>query len=270
MRRASDLRPIAAAIAVLCLVMLRYLSFNSGFPACSNLRSQVDTDNLIAQLRADKASLRKTLGQLSCKHTGLGPYGGFCLDAEKTRATGGNDILSVPLADHLYSFLAGYTVLDLGAGVGQYERRWADLAKSFTAGTGPTRVRAFDGAENIDEVTSGNVRWADLTERNLELDGGPADWVMSLEVAEHIPSNLEATFLSNLDRHARIGLIISWAVPGQGGHHHVNNRAADYVIPTVEALGWRFDLHATNETRAAVTGPVAPWFRETLFIFRRT
>ena len=36
-----------------------------------------------------------------------------------------------------------------------------------------------------------------------------------LQVGEHIPPHLEAAFLGNLIRHARRGLVLSWAVPGQ-------------------------------------------------------
>ena len=37
-------------------------------------------------------------------------------------------------------------------------------------------------------------------------------------------------FLDNIVRHARIGVVLSWAVPGQGGFHHVNGREATVEI----------------------------------------
>ena len=40
------------------------------------------------------------------------------------------------------------------------------------------------------------------------------DWVISLEVAEHIPAESEAIYLDNIVRHAREGVVLSWAVPG--------------------------------------------------------
>ena len=42
------------------------------------------------------------------------------------------------------------------------------------------------------------------------------DWVLSLEVLEHIPSDFETTVLDNIDRAAGHGVVLSWAVPGQG------------------------------------------------------
>jgi tryptophanyl-tRNA synthetase len=46
---------------------------------------------------------------------------------------------------------------------------------------------------------------------------GQYDWIISLEVAEHIPEKYEAVYLDNIFRHAKEGIILSWAVPGQIG-----------------------------------------------------
>ena len=45
----------------------------------------------------------------------------------------------------------------------------------------------------------------------------PADWVLCLEVAEHIPLEHEDTLINNLHQHNRIGIVVSWAQKGQGG-----------------------------------------------------
>lgn len=39
--------------------------------------------------------------------------------------------------------------------------------------------------------------------------------LMPLQVAEHIPAQHEQTFLENVYRHAALGVVLSWAVPGQ-------------------------------------------------------
>ncbi len=64
------------------------------------------------------------------------------------------------------------------------------------------------------------------------------DYVMSLEVGEHIPAKFESTFLDNLVRYAKIGIILSWAVPGQGGYAHVNNRPLTYVVAQMDQRGF--------------------------------
>jgi hypothetical protein len=53
--------------------------------------------------------------------------------------------------------------------------------------------------------------------------------IISLEVAEHIPEKYEAVYLDNIFRHAKEGIILSWAVPGQGGLSHINNKPIEYV-----------------------------------------
>ena len=50
------------------------------------------------------------------------------------------------------------------------------------------------------------------------------DWIISLEVALHIPEKYEAVYLDNILRHAKEGIILSWAVPGQRGLSHINNK----------------------------------------------
>ena len=71
------------------------------------------------------------------------------------------------------------------------------------------------------EYTQGFVEYFDLS---MPLELPKADWVLSLEVGEHVPSNYEqAMLIRNLHHHNRKGVILSWSVIGQGGHSHVNN-----------------------------------------------
>jgi hypothetical protein len=235
---------VAGAVLLLPLASL-FLRGSSGSVAHTFLlcapSDNITVDEQVAVLRAEKKALRREVGRLSCALNGVGPTGGFCL-SESVTTIGGNDILSTVLSEELFELFGGSSVIDLGAGVGHYERHWESLAEEGKNGPGPTSVRAFDGAENVEAVTKGKVQWADLTDR---ADFGAADWALSLEVAEHIPADKEAAFLDNLQRHARKGMVISWAVPGQGGHHHVNNRDESYVVPTVEKFGFAIDRGVT-------------------------
>ncbi len=57
--------------------------------------------------------------------------------------------------------------------------------------------------------------------------------------------------------------MISWAVPGQGGHHHVNNQDESYVVPTVEKFGFAIDRGVTARLREVMLeSTVAAWFRK--------
>eukprot|EP00666_Eupelagonemidae_sp_cell4sb_P002611 gene2611-biopygen40125 len=64
---------------------------------------------------------------------------------------------------------------------------------------------------------------------------------MSLEVGEHIPEKHIPAFVDNLDRHNRVGILLSWAVPGQEGHGHVSCRSNKDVIDMIERRGYWYD-----------------------------
>lgn len=127
------------------------------------------------------------------------------------------------------------SVNDFGAGVGQYGRTLLSLDPKV-------RYRAYDGAGDVWASTAGFVHWFDLT-RPLSLPR--ADWVLSLEVGEHIPAEREAVVLRNIHAHNCRGVILSWAELGQAGTHHVNNHGAPYLIQRFTDLGYRLDVAQT-------------------------
>ncbi|XP_047740580.1 uncharacterized protein LOC108677723 [Hyalella azteca] len=63
----------------------------------------------------------------------------------------------------------------------------------------------YDGGFAIEEVSGGFIAHADLSEEGLWL-GRKWDWVMSIEVGEHIDPKHEGHFLDNLVRHACAGM----------------------------------------------------------------
>ena len=122
----------------------------------------------------------------------------------------------------------GGTVSDFGAGVGSYMYSVHSEAPGVA-------YRAYDGAGNIDEATGGAVRWFDLT---LPLAFPRSDWVISLEVGEHVPPMFEGMVLRNLHAHNCRGIVLSWARLRQRGHGHVNNHMPDYLAKKLHALGY--------------------------------
>ena len=119
---------------------------------------------------------------------------------------------------------------DLGAGVGQY-------GHALRRRDPRHRMRGYDGAGNVEERTSGAVTWFDLTLPTLQLP--VADWVMSLEVGEHVPKEHEGTLIRNLHAHNRCGIILSWAHLGARGNAHVNTHSEGYLATIFEELGYR-------------------------------
>ncbi len=130
----------------------------------------------------------------------------------------------------------------------------------------PGSMYACDGAFNIEDVTEGNVSFCDLTAPDLDV-GGPADWVMSIEVAEHVPLELEARFLKNVVSHAKLGLVVSWALPDQPGHHHVNGKTAAGVMDAFAPFKVACDDAMTMHLRE-VAGSTW-WLEKTIYVFRK-
>lgn len=152
--------------------------------------------------------LRKEYGALSCKCNGIGPNGGFCLDKNKIHV-GGNNVWCKNLAKELRRLFHGQSVYDFGAGLGWYGKA---LLAEDNDGYRVASYKAFDGAENVDVVfPDGFVEHLDLSQ---PVYLSPKDWVLSLEVGEHIPAEHEKTFIENLHRHNKKGIVLSWAVEG--------------------------------------------------------
>jgi len=87
-----------------------------------------------------------------------------------------------------------------------------------------------------------------------------------MEVLEHIPAEFETVVLDNIDRAARLGLVLSWAAIGQGGFYHVNNRSPTYVNRTMLDRGFRMDLKTSLVLREIAT---FPWLRNNIMVFIR-
>eukprot|EP00434_Breviolum_minutum_P014704 symbB.v1.2.012966.t1/scaffold906.1/size153294/11 len=152
------------------------------------------------------------------------------------------------------------TLGDFGALDGQYSRWLND--------TGWVTAYAFDGVTGVTEITEGAVTQVDLAEKlHIDWHPEPFNWVLCLEVAEHIPPEHESQFLQNLGSHASEGLVLSWAPPGIEGEGHVNCQELEESKKRVEALGFRQDVAATAALRKASE---VSWIAASIAVYRRT
>jgi hypothetical protein len=186
--------------------------------------------------------------------------GGFCLDKDDPHV-GGNQLYDKPMADFLGSnVFNGKKVVDLGAGLGHYGKIFKESKDYKVDWVG------YDGAINVQEATNGLVKYMDLAQPHAT-DERPCvagDWVLSLEVAEHLPLEYMDAFLRNIRCHAREGAVISWARPGQGGHGHFNEMDEQEVVKAVEKWGFKVDWNLTHHTRDIAT---LPWFKNTPIVY---
>lgn len=91
--------------------------------------------------------------------------------------------------------------------------------------------------------------------------------VISLEIGEHIPYEKCFGYLDNVTSFGGY-VIMSWAVPGQAGHGHINNMPNEWVVEQMDKRGYQLDSYVTNELRQAVQDCRCTWFKNTLLYFR--
>lgn len=200
--------------------------------------------------------LRIAYGEMYCEKHGIGPTGGFCVKSA-AQSEGGNHMWDKPLCTRMAEIFADSSVLDLGCGLGWYGKCLEGAGKNI-------KWMGLDGSEGIEKATDGYVKFADLTMPQFYEE--KYDWIVSLEVGEHIPDEFEEVFLTNLVRHAKKGILLSWALEGQVGHFHVNNHNNDYVIEKMRAKGFAYDEKMSQSLREVAE---LPHFKNTVMLFRR-
>jgi hypothetical protein len=191
--------------------------------------------------------------------------GAFCISVQQPNI-GGNNVFCKPIAQYLASKLfAGHSVVDLGGGLGFYARTFKQARKKGLPS--PTNVRCFDGSPHVAAVTANLCQTLDLSIiQNIE----QSDWVLSLEVGEHIPKRYESAYLDNLHSANKLGMVLSWAVPAQGGYMHVNERDNAYIQQKMVALGYIFDVNRTAVLRdLASLRHSCRWFMRSIMVFQK-
>lgn len=170
-------------------------------------------------------------------------------------------------SQHLYDSSLGYSLIhffktenvrslvDFGCGMGNY-------VKTFQQNN--INAIGFDGNPNTPELTNNVCKVLDLSVPK-QFDE-PFDWAMSLEVGEHLPKEFEDVFMHNLHNNNKYGIVLSWAIKGQGGHGHCNEQDIDYIKSKICNLGYTNDIESELKLRGDST---LPWFKNTIMVFRK-
>lgn len=162
------------------------------------------------------------------------------------------------LAEQLCSILEEkqvQTVYDFGCGHGMYTKLLNE--RGF-------KCQGFDGNPITSQFPGCSVQ--DLTDPQFRKD--PVDCVVCLEVAEHVPKEYETALVDAIDRHvkSRGFLVLSWAVPGQGGFGHVNCQTNEYAIQKFTDRGYLFMPYQSQILRMNC---VYGWFQNTVMVFQK-
>ncbi len=145
---------------------------------------------------------------------------------------------------HLVERFGAGSVLDVGCGEGHAVKFFSRLG-----------IAAFgiDGLRiNIDRAVH-PIALHDLLSGPFYM---PVDLVWSCEVAEHIEESKVDNFLDTLSNGKVIAM--THAVPGQGGHHHVNEQPASYWIEKLRSRGYIFHQDFNNFIRGVAASEGFP------------
>jgi len=161
--------------------------------------------------------------------------------------------LSEAIVEFLQNQEAQY-VVDLGCGHGQYVE---------VLNKNNIRAIGFDG-NPYTSMFSKFCSQKDLTE-NINLEEKP-DWIVCLEVGEHIPEKYENILINNIHKNNKKGVILSWAVEGQGGDGHVNCKNNEYIKQIFINLGYTNLVEQEDRLRSCCS---VSWFKNTLMVFKK-
>lgn len=180
--------------------------------------------------------------------------GGFLFDGLRTWPARGN-FMDEAVAEGIAQLLGNASLLDVGAGSGQYGV-WFHRRRQ---GGEPTPAwRGIDGARGVEAYTrtygppGAQTSFASLCDAS-EAHFGVYDWVMSLEVGEHIPPRCLTSYLHWLHASNRHGIVLSWSSDCSGGTCHISCRSDSEVITVFRFLNYEKDEVATKQLRAVAT-----------------
>lgn len=92
------------------------------------------------------------------------------------------------------------------------------------------------------------------------------DLCVATEFVEHVEAQYESNWIATVK--SAEYFLMCHAVPGQGGHHHVNEQTTGYWVERLEREGMVYLPNVTAMLRATCSRKPAPWGRNTLMLFR--
>jgi len=153
---------------------------------------------------------------------------------------GGDPNTTYPLLwQHLIDTEGVQSVIDVGCGDGRGAAAWFGRHGVETVGV--------DGLAEMTLAPNLVLVRHDYTEGPFFLDE-PVDLVWSAEFVEHVDERYVRNFLDTFVAGRLI--LMTHAVPGQPGYHHVNCQPSEYWIERVEDRGYTLDRELTARCRA--------------------
>ena len=157
----------------------------------------------------------------------------------------------------LLSFLPVRSAVDVGCGDGSWLSALSALGVNDIMGVEGPWISPQQLKIPTDKVRRMRLDQAIRVERRFDL-------ALSLEVAEHLPPARAESFVADLAALAP-AVLLSAAIPGQGGHHHVNEQWPDYWAALFARHGYA--VVDCLRPRLWSDDGVAWWYRQNLLLF---
>lgn len=152
------------------------------------------------------------------------------------------------------------SVLDVGCGMGRQMQEFMKYCDEVTG---------IDGSQYAIENSpvKEHIFQHDYTVGELETEDR-YDLCWCCEFVEHVKEEYVDNFLSTFAFCKYVAM--THAVPGQGGHHHVNCQPKEYWIEKMKEYGFEYDEDFTNKLKevAKTEGDYDPHFLSTGLFFR--
>lgn len=158
--------------------------------------------------------------------------------------------------DYLINTFGVRSMVDIGCG----PAGMVELARSKGL-----EVLGVDGdfvvERSVDDVVIHDYQKAPyVPEKNYDL-------AWSVEFVEHIEEGYIRNFVATMDKCKYV--LMTHALPGQPGHHHVNCQPIEYWVHVMNAFGFTIDEEHTNKIRAASTMRERYIRQQSLFLINR-
>lgn len=153
-----------------------------------------------------------------------------------------------------------HPVYDLGCGKGFYLRALHEAGFKF--------LKGYEGTPDIGLISYfKNIETRDIIEP-IRCRSSQRGTVVCLEVMEHIKAEHSDAVMKNISRLCNGRLVLSWALPGQGGIGHVNEKDADYVIAYARSFGFYLHDELTIAARDRA-GQEIGYFGRSIYVFTK-
>jgi SAM-dependent methyltransferase len=186
---------------------------------------------------------------------------GEYVDSFYSRYATGSERSGAVVADLLTPILKPHSILDVGCGNGGWLARFREHGAETVHGVdGPWAPAPAN--LGVKHFTAVEFETQDLSRVKLPQDR--YDLVMSMEFLEHVSDRNADALVDFLVSHGDV-LLISAAIPLQGGEHHVNERWPEYWGEKFAARGFV----AFDAVRLALwdRSEVESWYRQNLILY---